>query len=522
MFVDDIHLDGMLHAAYCRSSEAHARIRAVNTERARAAAGVAAVVVHSDLGHVDVALPCLVPNSAITAYCLQFLLAHDHVCYVGQPIAMVLATDRYAAEDAVDLIDIEYDRLDVVLDIERAIEDGSPLVHTDAKRNIAARLRFEVGDVDRAFAQADLVLQQRFELERSAGMPIETRGVVAVSERERRQLTVWDNTQAPIIVRANLSALLGLPYSDVRVISGDIGGGFGPKSILYPEEVLVAWAATQFGRPVKWIEDRREHFVGTTHERLQIHDLELAATRDGIVMGVRDRILHDNGAFMSYGIPTLQVAATQLPGPYRIPAFAVDGIAVYTTTVPISPYRGAGRPHACFAIERAMDHLAAEIGLGRDEVRHRNFIGNDEFPYERPGLEFADGLPVILDSGDYSAQLDRLLAIAGWEGFADRQAHERAQGRNIGIGLACYVEGTGIGPYEGVSLEVEPTTGRVIVASGLSSQGQGHETIFAQHHRDRGRHSGLLLGIGDRSEPGGGRGRERRCGRRSESQREGS
>jgi carbon-monoxide dehydrogenase large subunit len=449
-YLDDIKLPGALHVAFLRSWVAHARITRLDLSRAREHPGVVGVYGHEDLGEHDVVLPLMIPHPSMEHPHTQFLLAHDEVFYVGQTIAMVVAETRYIAEDALELIEIEYESLPVVVDIEGAVKEGSPLVHEDAPGNVAAHLVQTVGDPDEAFARADITFTERYVLERSAGMSMETRGVAAVYDARVRELTVWDTTQAPLAIRGTLGSLFKLPYNKVRVITPDTGGGFGTKVMFYPEEVLVPWAAIVLGRPVKYVEDRAEHFIGSTHERKQVHEIEVAATLAGEVLAV------------------------------RLPSFEVEFAAVYTNTVPITPYRGCGRPHACFVIERVMDRLAQELGLDRAEIRRRNFIQPDEFPYKRGDILFADGLPVTLDSGDYPRQLELLLDAIGYADFDDEQARAREEGRYIGLGFACYVEGTGLGPYEGAHVQVEPTTGKVFVATGLSTQGQGHATTFAQ------------------------------------------
>ena len=299
--------------------------------------------------------------------------------------------------------------------------------------------------------------------------------------RCRGELTVWDGTQAPISVRGGLASIFNLDEDKVRVIAPDVGGGFGQKVLLfYPDELLVPMAAMQLGRPVKYIEDRRENFIGSSQERTQIHTIELAALKTGEVIGLRDSFLHDTGAFIPYGIAVAQVASTSIAGPYRIPNIWVEFKAVYTPTVQVTPYRGCGRPQACFAIERAMDQLAEELGIDRFEIRRRNFISEKEFPYPREGLLFADGLKVTLDSGQYGKALGMAIDCA-WRREIPRRAGEaRAEGKYLGLGLACYVEGTGLGPYEGGHIRIHPITGKVYVNTGLSTQGQGHDTVFAQ------------------------------------------
>ena len=479
-FVDDVSAPNALDVAFLRSPEAHARITSLDISRAREHPGVVAVYTHEDLGEHDIELPLMIPHPCMPYPKTQRLLAHDEVHYVGQTIAMIVAESRYIAEDALELIELDYEPLPAVVDIEAAVAGGVDTTHTDSPGNVGAHLEQVVGDPDAAFAEADIVFSERYSIERSGGMAMETRGVLADYDARTRDLTVWDTTQAPLTIKGSLGSLFGIPYNKVRVKQPDIGGGFGTKVMFYPDEVLVPWASIQLERPVKFVEDRIEHFIGSTHERKQIHEIDVAATADGVVLGLRDRFLDDTGAYIPYGIAIAQVAATQLPGPYRVPNFSVEFTAVYTNTVPVTPYRGCGRPQACMVIERVMDRLASEVGVDRAEIRRRNYIQPDEFPYQRGDIVFADGLPVTLDSGQYDKQLDVLLEAIDWQGFAAEQAAARAEGRYIGLGLANYVEGTGLGPYEGAHVQVEPTTGKVWVATGLTSIGQGLETSLAQ------------------------------------------
>ncbi|MBM4210769.1 MAG: xanthine dehydrogenase family protein molybdopterin-binding subunit, partial [Gammaproteobacteria bacterium] len=318
-------------------------------------------------------------------------------------------------------------------------------------------------------------------VERSTAAPMECRAVAARFDSVSGELTVWDGTQAPISVRGGLASLFSLDEDKVRVIAPDVGGGFGQKVLLfYPDEILVPFAAMKLDRPVKYIEDRNENFIGSSQERTQIHEITLAATKDGEVLGLKDSFLHDTGAFIPYGIAIAQVASTSIAGPYRIPNIWVEFKAVYTPTVPVTPYRGCGRPHACFAIERAMDQLAIELGLDRFEVRRRNLIAPEQFPYTRKGLLFADGLAVTYDSGEYAKALDLVATQIDLGRFRQEQAAAQTEGRYLGLGLAFYVEGTGLGPYEGGHVKIHPITGKVYVNTGLTTQGQGHETVFAQ------------------------------------------
>ena len=485
-FIDDIPLDGALHVAFVRSPFARAHILSIDCAVAREMEGVAAVYTCDDLGRLDILMPLLIPHPSLTEPRTQRPLARDDVFHVGQPVAMVVAVDRYTAEDAIRLIDVDYEPLDVELDLEAAVQDDAPRVHSDVANNVAAHFVQRSGDPDGAFAKADHVTKIKVQVDRSTAAPLECRAVAARYDTVSGELMVWDGTQAPIAVRGGLASILDLDEDKVRVTAPDVGGGFGQKVYLfYPDELLVPFAAMQLGRPVKYIEDRIENFIGSAQERTQIHELELAATKDGEVLGLRDTFLHDTGAFIPYGIAIAQVASTSIAGPYRVPNIEVEFKAVFTPTVPITPYRGCGRPQACFAIERAMDKLADELGLDRFEVRRRNLIGDEEFPYRRDGLLFADGLPVEYDSGQYGRALDIVAEQLDLDAFAAEQEAARAEGRYLGLGLGFYVEGTGLGPYEGSHIRIHPITGKVYVNTGLSCQGQGHETVFAQIAADQ-------------------------------------
>jgi len=479
LFVDDVRLPGMAHMALLRSPHAHARIRRIDTDRARDAPGVLAVYTHADLGALGNPLPKLIPHPSLVHHKTQYALAPDTVRYAGEPVACVVAESRYAAEDAVDLITVDYEPLPVAATLEQAIAPQAPLVHEDIGTNIAARYAQRVGDVEQAFAAAPHRFRERLVIDRGASCPMETRGVVASWDARAGRLDVWDSTQAPIPIRNGLAAMFGLPQQNVRVVAPDVGGGFGPKIMMfYPEEILVPLAAMRLGRPVKWIEDRRENMVATNQEREQIHDAEIAVDADGRILGVRTVFLYDAGAYIPYGLIVPIVASTTLPGPYRIPNYHCEFTAVFTNKTTVSPYRGAGRPHGVFVMERLLDRVARELRVDRTEVRRRNLIQPDQFPYD-VGLIYQDNAPLRYDSGNYPACLDRALEIIQYAEWPARQGTSRSQGRYLGLGVACYVEGTGIGPYEGCRITVEPS-GKVFVATGVGTQGQGHMTSFAQ------------------------------------------
>ncbi|MBI3454577.1 MAG: xanthine dehydrogenase family protein molybdopterin-binding subunit [Candidatus Rokubacteria bacterium] len=478
-FVADINPAGALHGAGLRSPHARARIVSVDTTRAWTLPGVHLVLTAAELGPLNQPTPLLIPHPELAHPRTQLPLAADEVRYAGELVAFVVADDRYVAEDAVALIEVAYEPRPAVTDLEAALTEESPRVHANVPGNLAARVVQRVGDPGGAFARAAHVFRERLYIERSCGSPIEPRGVVAEYDPRVGTLRAWISTQAPLPIKNGLARLFGLPEFKVEVIAPDVGGGFGTKIMLfYPEEILVPYAAIQLGRPVKWIEDRLEHLTSASQERGQLHEVEVATDEAGRILGLRDRFLHDAGAYTPYGIVVPLITATQLPGPYRIRHYDVEFDVVYTNKVMVTPYRGAGRPHAAFVMERAIGRIARELDLEAAEVRRRNFIQPDEFPWD-VGLTFQDGGPTRYDSGDYPAGLEMALDMVGFRDFRARQAAARAEGRYLGLGLACYVEGTGIGPYEGAHVRVEPS-GKVFVATGLTTQGQGHQTTFAQ------------------------------------------
>ena len=478
-FVDDVNPPGMFHGAALRSGHAHARIVRIDATAARGAPGVRLVLTAADLGERNQPSPLLIPHPTLTHARTQRPLATDEVRYVGELVAFVVATDRYLAEDAAALIEVEYEPLPVVTDLATALASGAARVHADVPENRAARFRQAVGDAAGALGRAPRVRRERLAIERSCGSPIETRGVVAEWDARRRVLRVWDSTQAPLPIKNGLARLFGLPEFSVEVVAPDVGGGFGTKIMLfYPEEILVPHAAITLGRPVKWTEDRREHLLAANQERGQIHDVEVGFDETGKILALRDRFVHDAGAYTPYGIVVPIITSTQLPGPYRLQNYAVEFEVAYTNKAVVTPYRGAGRPHGVFVMERMIALIARELGLEPSEVRRRNFIQPDEFPWD-VGLTFQDGGPTRYDSGDYPAGLAMALEMVGAGEFRRRQAEARRAGRYLGLGLGCYVEGTGIGPYEGAHVRIEPS-GKVLVATGLTTQGQGHGTTFAQ------------------------------------------
>ncbi len=476
-FVDDLGR-GAAAAAFVRTPHAHAYVRDIDVAGALDVDGLLAIYTYEDLsGRLAEPLPLLIPHPSLTHPKTGYPLAKDTVHHVGEAVAMVVARDRYVAEDAAGRIDVTYDPLPPVVGVAAAVQAGA-LVHDDVPGNVAAHQVVEVGDVDAALARSPHTLELELSVERSASMPLEGRGVVARWDADGT-LRVHSSTQTSTSVRAALAAKLDLPLDKVEVIAPDVGGGFGVKIVHpWPEEVLVPWAARNLGQPVAWTEDRREHFVSSAHEREQAQHIRVGFDGEGAILGLDVQIWHDNGAYTPYGVIIPIITSTQLLGPYKPGAYRAEWWSLYTTTVTVTPYRGAGRPQGCFAMERTMDAIADRLGLDRAEVRARNFIQPTEMPFDQ-GLIFQDGRPLIYDSGDYPALLEKLKKLVGWEEFAGYRDTARAEGRRVGIGLACYVEGTGVGPYEGGHVLVEPS-GRVRVATGLTSQGQGHQTMLGQ------------------------------------------
>jgi carbon-monoxide dehydrogenase large subunit len=484
-FVDDIKLPGLLHAAFVRSPHAHARIGAIDTAAALAMSGVHAVLTAEDMpGRLATEpIPTPVPNPAITAMRTQRALARREVCYVGEAVAVVIADNRYLAEDAAAAVAVAYEPLPAASDCRDALRPGAAHSHADLDTNVAAYVPMAYGDVKRAFATAAHVFEEEIFQHRGGAMTLEGRAVLASADAATGVLTVWSATQTPHICRSTIADLLGRELESVRVIAPFVGGGFGTKAPFYAEEVVIPVAALKLGRPVKWTEDRREHFLSATQERDQYWKVAIALDRDGKILGLRGTMIHDNGAYLPWGIISPYIAATTFPGPYVVPAFRFETTVVLTNRVPTTVVRGAGRPQAVFAMERLMDRAAQGLGIDRAELRRRNLIVPERMPYS-VGLVFRDGKPLVYASGDFPKSFERALALAGYDGFRERQARALAAGRHIGIGVGNYVEGTGLGPFEGVTVRILPS-GKVAVATGATTQGQGTHTTLAQIVADR-------------------------------------
>jgi aerobic carbon-monoxide dehydrogenase large subunit len=477
-FLDDLGHDA-LEAAFVRSPHAHARVADVDVTEALEVDGLVAIYTYEDLdGRTNERLPLLIPHPTLTHGRTQYALANGEVNHVGEAVVMVVASDRYVAEDAASRIRVDYEPLPAVVGVAAA-RAAEHLVHDDVPGNVAAVMVQQTGDAAAAIDAAPHRLELDLEIERSASMPLEGKGVLARWDPDDRSLLVHTSTQTSTSVRQALAAKLGLPVDRVEVVTPDVGGGFGVKIVHpWPEEVLVPWAAMRLGRPVKWTEDRREHFVSSAHERGQLHHVRVGYDDEGRLLGLDVEFWHDHGAYIPYGLIVPIITSTQLLGPYKPGAYRVEFRSLYTNTVIVTPYRGAGRPQGCFVMERVMDAIAADLGLDRAAVRERNFILPAEMPYDQ-GLVFQDGRALLYDSGDFPASLAKLKELVGWDDFASYREQARSEGRRVGIGLACYVEGTGVGPYEGGHLRIE-TDGSVVVSTGLTSQGQGHRTMLAQ------------------------------------------
>jgi carbon-monoxide dehydrogenase large subunit len=484
LFTDDVHMPGLLHVAFVRSDYAHGTIRSIDTMSARKMAGVVAIYTAEDLGDYWQPGPLLVPPPPIPDLVFnpqtQVPLAKGKVRHVGEPLVAIVAESRYIAEDAAEQVVVMIDPLPAIVDIESALAPDAALVHDDLTQNLNAHAIQRKGDYAIAKQQADHIIKRRFHYDRGTAAAMENRGIVASWEPKAEQLTMYDTTQAPIAIRNGIAAMLGLSEKQVRVIAPFIGGGFGPKIMMfYPEEVVLAWITVQLGLPVKWIEDRQENFYATTQERGQVHEAEIALTNDGRVLGIKDVFTHDAGAYAPYGLTVALNSQCTLLGQYDIPHYYSEFKSVFTNKPIVTPYRGAGRQHGVFVMERLLDIAAKELGIDRVEIRRRNFISPEKFPYNNQVI-YQDFAPLVYDSGNYEPALDKAVALIGYHQFlAEEQPRLRAQGKHVGIGIVTYVEGTGIGPYEGARVTIE-TSGRVSVATGVGTQGQGHYTSFAQ------------------------------------------
>jgi aerobic carbon-monoxide dehydrogenase large subunit len=500
-FVDDLTFPNMLHACFLRSAHAHASVRKINVGAARSMDGVRAVYCFTDIRpflHGD-RLVVALPSKAFRQQLDRPVLAIDEVTYVGEPIAAVIADSRAQAEDALGAIEVEYEPLDPVVDCVAALKPGAPRAHRTSQHNVVAELDLTFGDVERAFSGAPHVFAQTLHQTRGGSHSIECRGVVAIHDSVDDWLTVWSSTQTPHAAMRLLAEMLGREESRVRVIAPDVGGGFGPKLVFYQEELVVALAAILLRRPVKWIEDRREHFISTTQERDQVWDLEIAVEADGRIRGIRGTMIHDHGAYTARGINVAFEAMQAMPMAYNVPACALKVTLAATNKVPVTPVRGAGQPQGVFAMERLLDRVARELRLDRAEVRKRNLVRAEQMPCAKP-FKTRAGVPVIIDSGDFAQCQDKAAVLADWNGFARRRREARAAGRYLGIGIANFVELTGRGPFEPATVRIN-ASGKIHVLSSAAAMGQSTNTMLAQIVADQlgGDISNVIVTTGDSS-----------------------
>ena len=479
-FVDDIVFPNMLHAAFVRSPHGHAAIRDVDKRTALALSGVHAVLTRGDLiPHLrNERLVVGLPSKSYKQDLNRPALAADEVVHVGEPVAIVIAEDRYIAEDGAALVEVDYDALPAVADCRDALAEGAPKVHRNSPHNLLAEFRMGYGDADTAFAKAVHVFRESLWQHRGGSHSIECRGAVAAYDAIGDRLTLWSSTQMPHQAMRQLCDMLGRDENQVRVVTPDVGGGFGPKLVFYPEDVVTALAAMILERPVKWIEDRREHFVASTQERDQYWEVEIAVDREARILGVRGTIIHDHGAYTARGVNLPHNSAETVPLQYEVPAYSMNVKVALTNKVPVTPVRGAGHPQGTFAMERLLDRVARELKIDRAEVRRRNLIPASKMPYTTQ-LKARGGMAVVLDSGDYPKCQADALARADWTGFPARQQAARKAGHYLGIGVANFCKGTGRGPFESATVRIGPS-GKVHVYSGAAAMGQSTRTMLAQ------------------------------------------
>jgi len=477
-YLDDVRVEGLLHLAVVRSPHAHARVAGVGGASARACDGVIAVLTLADLPELAAAtVPPLVPEPKGRPY-VHPVLAGARVRHVGEPVAVVVATSPYAAADGVERVAVAYDPLPAAVSPAAASAVGAPRVNETWPDNLASVTTSAKGQPAEALARAPVVMAARLAYPRVAGMPLETRGVLAAPDPIGGGLTVWTSTQVPFAVRSAIAPVVGLAEERIRVLVPDVGGGFGVKGHVYPEEILVAVVARRLGRPVKWVETRSEHCLTAAGDRDQVHEARIGVERDGHIIAIETAFTRDHGVAPTLGEAITLNTINHLPGPYHVPHYRGTGRNVLTHKTFAAAYRGAGRPEAAFVLDRLLDRAARTIGMDPAALRRLNLIRPDEMPVPT-GLTYRDGAPITYDPADYPAAFDRLLATLDYDGWRARQAERRGGPRPIGIGLCAYVEGTGIGPFEGADIRVDPD-GTVFVHLGVCAQGQGHETTLAQ------------------------------------------
>ena len=475
--MDDIERASAARLGVVRSLHAHARLRAVNLKDVRKRPGVLAAWSAADLADLARTIPAAWGGSHKGKPFGVPLLAAGRVRYVGEPVAVVIAEDAYRLADALEAVEVEYDPLPPLATTDAAL--ASPArVHDGWTDNSTLPVGATVGDAEAAFARADVTVGGRFHHPRLAAVPIEPRGAIAWPDREAGTLTIWASIQNPYRLRDAIAGTLGIPAESVRVLVPDVGGGFGPKGDVYPDEILVAAAARRLNRAVKWLEGRREDFMALGHDREQTHDARLGLTREGRIVALETSFVADVGAYPAQGDGLTANTVNHMPGPYRVPAYRGAGRSVVTTKTLNAAYRAAGRPEAVFVMERLMDLAARKLSLDPAELRRRNLVRPEEMPY-KPGTTYKDGVHVTYDPGDFPAAFERALTLLDYDGWRRRQKAQAGRTRRIGVGVACYAQGTGLGPYEGATVRVDPS-GKVYVLIGVAAQGQGHATTLAQ------------------------------------------
>ncbi|HEY6751824.1 MAG TPA: xanthine dehydrogenase family protein molybdopterin-binding subunit [Rubrobacteraceae bacterium] len=480
-FVDDVNRTGQLWMRVLRSTYAHAQIVNVKTDAALALPGVEKVLTGEDLAWVE-PIPVRTRTEHQLDDFLQPVLARDRVRYVGEPVAIVLAEEAYLAEDAAELIEVEYEELRVTLEAREAVEEDAPQLR-DGISNEAASLRMGYGDFEEVSRKAARVVKTEVRIGRHSAVPLETRGLVVEYDAGSDHLTVWGATKVPHFNRRLLSRLLGMPLSRISMKKSDAGGGFGVRGEFYPEDFLVPYLARETGRPVKWIEDRAEHLIATNHSREQVHKLEAAFDEEHRLLGLRDEVWHDNGAYVrTHGVIVADLTLAMLPGPYRVPAYEGTAHFALTNKTPCGTYRGPGRYESTFAREHLLDVAAAELGVDRLELRKINLLDPEEIPHKRELSTLSTD--VVLDAGDYKGLLDKALRHSGFEDWEEEARKLREGGRLVGVGVGYFLEKSGLGPYEEATVEVDPT-GSVRVLTGGASLGQGIETVLSQIAADQ-------------------------------------
>ena len=477
-FVDDINLDNVLHAFFVRSTVAHAKLINIKTNEAKQLPGVHGVYLFNDLLGV---IKKKRMAQAISSSMLKFdvdpeWLAHDEVCYVGEPIAVVIADTRSCAEDAAQEIMVEYESLPVVTDPKLGLRDDSPKARLECPNNLVANTMVKYGEL--ITLKGDNTISQSFVLNKGGGHSLEPRGILSVFDSNEEKLTIWDSTQMPHRLKDILVQMLEFSEHQIRVIAPDVGGGFGPKAVIHPEEVIIPALTILLNRPIKWIEDKRESFTATVHERLQYWDMEVYFSDDAKLLGIKGHLYHDHGSCSPYGVALPYNAVTNLIGPYVLPAVEIEISVCLTNFVPATPTRGAGRPQGTFVMERLLDQIALKLKLSPFQVRMRNLIPNEQMPYVIPIVQ-RDGATMCYDTGDYPKCQNKAIELFNFDDFLIRKELARVEGRYLGVGLSNYVEATGRGPFESGSVRIG-ASGKIVVTTGATAQGQGVKTMIAQ------------------------------------------